>query len=157
MADVVDKETRSRMMSGIRAKNTKPEMVVRRGIFRRGFRYRIHVRSLPGRPDLVLPRYGAVVFVHGCFWHRHDCELFRWPQSKKVFWRKKLDRNAKLDRLAIQSLREAGWRVLVVWECAIKGHNRGNIPRMLTAMERWLKSRSPFRELSGRYGRKHTA
>ena len=93
MADVVDRKTRSRMMSGIRGKNTRPELLIRKGLHARGFRFRLHDKRLPGKPDLVLPKYSAVIFVHGCFWHGHDCHLFKWPQSRREFWRKKITRN----------------------------------------------------------------
>src|SRR5262245_6595907 len=97
MADVVSPEVRSRMMSGIRGKNTKPEMVLRRGLHAEGFRFRLHGPALPGRPDLVFPKWSAVIFVHGCFWHRHNCRLFKWPSTKSRFWRAKLTGNVSRD------------------------------------------------------------
>lgn len=127
MVDVVDKATRSRMMSGIRAQNTKPELKVRKILHAAGFRYRLHVRTLPGSPDLVLPRHKAVVFVHGCFWHRHrGCRFAYMPKSNKAFWKKKFDANVSRDRRSGVELRKLGWRVLTVWECRAnqKGLNR---------------------------------
>lgn len=109
------------MMSGIRGKDTKPEMFVRRGLHRLGFRFRLHDRSLPGTPDLVLPKYNAVVFVHGCFWHGHDCHLGTKPATRKEFWQAKFAENRERDRKAREALLQTGWRVLEIWECAIRG------------------------------------
>lgn len=120
MADVVPPDVRSRMMSGIRGKNTKPEWIVRRALHARGFRYRLHVRDLPGRPDVVLPKHHAAVFVHGCFWHGHDCPLFRWPKTRPEFWQAKISRNRANDIEHQAVLRAGGWRVAIVWECALR-------------------------------------
>ena len=140
---------RSRNMSRIRAENTKPEMAVRRGLHAAGFRYRLHVRSLPGRPDIVLRRYGAVVFVHGCFWHGHDCALFRWPATRPEFWREKIGRNRDRDAQQTAALLDAGWRVATVWECALKGRLRlpeGVVPDRLG---QWLRSDASILEIRG--------
>ncbi len=118
MPDIVDAWTRSRMMSGIRGSNTQPELRVRRFLHRHGFRDRLHVKDLPGRPDIVLPKYKAVVFVHGCFWHRHSgCPYAYRPKSNVEFWEAKLNSNAERDARVEQKLAEQGWQVLVVWEC----------------------------------------
>ena len=118
MVDVVDRATRSRMMSGIRGKNTKPEIAVRRFLHTHGLRYRLHQRHLPGRPDIVLPRYSTVIQVHGCFWHRHaGCKYAYKPKSNATFWSRKFKENTARDRRAEAALRLAGWQVLVVWEC----------------------------------------
>lgn len=117
MTDVVDAATRSRMMSGIRNRNTRPELVIRRGLHALGFRYRVTPKDLPGKPDLVFPRYRAVIFVHGCFWHVHECVQFRWPESRADFWREKLGANRLRDTRTISALEQAGWKVLVIWEC----------------------------------------
>ena len=124
MADVHTAETRSANMAAIRAKNTKPELVVRKLLFSRGFRYRLHVKTMPGAPDIVLPKYGVVILVHGCFWHGHDCYLFRWPATRREFWQNKIERNMARDRRDILSLMAGGWRVICVWECAVKGRLR---------------------------------
>ena len=124
MADVVDPKTRSRMMAGISGKDTRPELVVRRSLHAAGFRYRLNVPDLPGRPDLVLPRRRAIVFIHGCFWHRHGCRLSSEPSSRRAFWREKFARNVERDRRTAAALRRAGWRVLTVWECALRGNAR---------------------------------
>ncbi|WP_322070615.1 very short patch repair endonuclease [Paraburkholderia bannensis] len=121
MVDVVDSATRSRMMSGIRARNTKPEVLIRSLLHRRGFRFRLDVRELPGRPDIVLPRYRAVVLVHGCFWHGHHCTLFKWPSTRPEFWRAKIGRNRTNDARTLAALTAQGWRVAVIWECALRG------------------------------------
>lgn len=121
MVDVVDAETRSRMMAGIGGRDTKPELIVRRALHAAGFRYRLHRRDLPGKPDLVLPRHRAVIFVHGCFWHRHgDCRYATTPATRTAFWKEKFDRNVERDRRIERQLTELGWRVATIWECGLK-------------------------------------
>lgn len=120
MADVVDKATRSRMMSNIKGKDTKPEMAVRRFLHQQGFRYRLHRKDLPGKPDLVLPKYQAVIFVHGCFWHGHDCRYFRLPKSRTEFWDRKISGNKARDARNLSTLEEAGWKVITIHECEIR-------------------------------------
>lgn len=120
MVDLVTPEVRSRMMSGIRSKDTKPEWIVRRALHARGFRYRLHARDLPGHPDIVLPKHRAVIFVHGCFWHGHDCPLFRWPKTRPEFWLDKIGRNQANDKKHQAALQSLGWRVAIVWECALR-------------------------------------
>ena len=115
-----DKETRSYNMSMIRSKNTKPEELVRKYLFSQGFRYRKNVRTLPGSPDIVLPKYKTVIFVNGCFWHKHDCSRFVWPKSNTEYWYKKIENNVNRDADNMALLKQAGWRVLVVWECELK-------------------------------------
>lgn len=139
MVDVVDAATRSRMMSGIRGRNTKPEILIRRLLHRRGFRFRLDVRELPGRPDIVLPRYRAAIFVHGCFWHGHDCPLFKWPQTRPEFWREKIARNRTNDAKALAALAAQGWRIAIVWECAIRGADR-DVGALIEQLETWLRS-----------------
>ena len=120
MADNHTKEVRSRNMSHIRSTNTKPEEKVRKYLFSKGFRYRKNVRKLPGCPDIVLPKYHTVIFVNGCFWHKHDCPRFVWPSSNEDYWIPKITRNVERDLKNLQILREQGWRVVVVWECELK-------------------------------------
>lgn len=127
-------------MAAIRAKDTRPELVVRRGLHAKGFRYRLQGKDLPGSPDLVLPKYHAVIFVHGCFWHRHDCPLFRWPQTREDFWRKKINGNANRDSDATSRLLQASWRVGVVWECALKGRGKRPLPEVIDSLSVWLSS-----------------
>ena len=121
--DVVSAATRSRMMSGIRAHNTRPELLVRKLLFASGFRFRLHRRDLPGVPDIVLPRHRLAIFVHGCFWHQHPgCSLAKMPASNRTFWKEKLGRNLQRDRYNSEKLVALGWRVLVVWECSTRVH-----------------------------------
>jgi DNA mismatch endonuclease, patch repair protein len=145
MVDIVDAATRSRMMAGIRGRNTKPEILIRSLLHRRGFRFRLDARDLPGRPDIVLPRYHAVIFVHGCFWHGHDCPLFKWPQTRPDFWRDKIGRNRANDAKAQAALLDAGWRVATVWECALRGANR-DIDGVLQRLIDWLHGDAPLHE-----------
>jgi DNA mismatch endonuclease, patch repair protein len=139
MADIVSQDVRSRMMSSIRGKDTSPELVVRKLLHRDGFRYRLHVSRLPGKPDLVFPAYKAVVFIHGCFWHAHDCEAFRLPRTNRKFWKRKLLGNRQRDRLAIELLEVKGWRVLVIWECALRGPRQLKSEIMLKRIAAWLR------------------
>ena len=121
MTDIVDPATRSRMMAGIRNRDTAPERVVRQELYRLGIRYRLHNGKLPGRPDIVISRLRTVIFVHGCFWHRHPgCRLAYTPKSNVEFWLTKLEGNARRDTENQASLAELGWRVIVIWECEIR-------------------------------------
>ena len=147
--DLVSPEVRSRMMAGIRGSNTKPELAIRSEMHRRGFRFRLHRKDLPGKPDLVFPRYKAVILVHGCFWHGHDCHLFKWPETREDFWRKKITLNKERDSRQLTDLKDAGWRVATVWECALKGRNRLPIETVAEACAAWLESDEWELELSG--------
>lgn len=119
--DVVDTATRSAMMAGIKSKNTRPELALRRYLHGLGFRFRLHVKELPGKPDIVLPRYRLCIFVHGCFWHRHPgCRFAATPKSNTEFWRQKFAANTARDELVEKQLHEAGWRVFRIWECGLK-------------------------------------
>lgn len=120
MADNLSKEVRSRNMSHIRSTNSKPEEIVRKYLFSKGFRYRKNVRSLPGTPDIVLPKYKTVIFVNGCFWHKHDCPRFVWPSSHQEYWRPKIQHNVERDKKNIAALNALGWTVITVWECELK-------------------------------------
>lgn len=137
------------MMAGIRAKNTKPEIVLRKGLHRLGFRFRIHQSDLPGRPDLVFPKHRAVLFAQGCFWHGHSCHLFKWPKSRVEFWRTKIRQNQDRDKKAYAALRAQGWRVAEVWECALKGPGRHGIEDVLGLCADWLLSSADSLEISG--------
>jgi len=140
MADIVSSQTRSRMMSGIRSNNTKPELLLRRGLHKRGYRYKLNDSSLPGSPDMVFPRYNAVIFAHGCFWHRHNCHLFKMPSTRTEFWSHKFDTNVAGDQRAVEALLSMGWRVGVVWECAIKGKSRISHEELFLLCDKWLQS-----------------
>ncbi|WP_159806754.1 very short patch repair endonuclease [Litoreibacter roseus] len=121
MTDIVDKQTRSRMMAGIKGKDTKPELVLRRALHARGFRYRLHSKNVPGRPDLMFPKHHAIVFVHGCFWHRHKgCRYTSTPSTRPEFWKAKFDANVARDRDVQDKLLDSGWRVATVWECTLR-------------------------------------
>lgn len=126
-------------MAGIRGKNTKPELLIRRGLHRMGFRYQLHRSDLPGKPDLVFPRHRAVLFVHGCFWHGHDCHLFKWPKSRPEFWHGKILANRLRDDAVLDELRDEGWRVGEVWECALKGPERLPLESILASIADWLR------------------
>lgn len=137
MPDIVDQATRSRMMAGIGGKNTQPELVLRRALHARGLRYRLHDRNLPGTPDLVFRQFGAVCFVHGCFWHRHaGCPYATVPATRTKFWQAKFRANTQRDRRHVQSLLQAGWRVAIIWECVLRNGVR---PGTLLELDQWLK------------------
>jgi len=141
MADIVDKQTRSRMMAGIRGKDTKPEMVLRRALHARGFRYRLHGKGVPGRPDLILAKHRAVIFVHGCFWHRHEgCLYATTPATRPEFWAEKFASNVRRDRAAHDALAADGWRVATIWECALR--KREKIQPAVARVSEWLLSES---------------
>ena len=147
--DIVSPEKRSEMMSGIRDRDTKPEMIVRRRLHRLGFRYRLRKRELPGNPDLYLKKYNAVIFVHGCFFHRHLCKKFKWPGTNTEFWKSKLERNAERDREVRDQLSEMGIRWAVVWECQLQGIRNRRIEKTVTTLAEWLKSDEPSIEIGG--------
>lgn len=142
--DIVDKATRSRMMSRIKGRDTKPELALRHALHALGFRYRVHAR-LPGRPDIVLPKYRAAVLVHGCFWHRHsECPMASIPSSNAQFWREKFDATVKRDARVTFELTRLGWRVATIWECRLK---KDDLSLVTHRVARWLKSNSPSLEI----------
>ena len=147
MVDVVDSVTRSRMMSGIKGKNTKPEVSIRKALHARGFRYRMHVNDLPGKPDLVLPKYKAVVFVHGCFWHGHSCRYFKIPKTRTAFWIDKIQKNRDRDELQVNALLTSGWRVLLIWECAIRSAAKGRLPILMDQIVGWLDNGEKYMQI----------
>lgn len=144
MTDVVDLATRSRMMAGIKGKNTKPEILIRKALHAQGFRFRLHVKDLPGKPDLVLPKYRALIFVHGCFWHGHACRYFKVPQTRSEFWLEKIGKNQRRDSLQEEALKAMGWRVLVVWECAVRSMRKENSSLLVDLIANWLKNGSKY-------------
>jgi DNA mismatch endonuclease (patch repair protein) len=149
MADIVDAATRSRMMSGIRGKNTKPEIAIRKAIHRLGFRYRLHSAHVPGKPDMVLPRVRAVIFVNGCFWHGHDCKYFRLPSTRPEFWATKIAANKARDLLVRTKLEEGDWRHLTIWECAVRGEPKEATAKVAKQAARWLRSKARRGEIRG--------
>ena len=124
MADNHSKEVRSKNMSHIRSTNSKPEEIVRKYLFSKGFRYRKNVRTLPGCPDIVLPKYHTVILVNGCFWHKHDCGRFVWPSSNTEYWIPKINRNVERDKQNHKKLIDMGWKVMIIWECELKKNVR---------------------------------
>lgn len=150
MADIVPADVRSRMMSGIRGKNTRIEVTIRKALFSQGFRYRLHSIDLPGKPDIVLPKYHAVIFVHGCFWHGHDCELFRLPKTNPAFWEAKINRNRVVDQRNAQGLLQTGWRVLTVWECAVRGQRQLGLEKVVALTGKWLNSSRAIGDIRSR-------
>lgn len=147
LPDIVDRETRSRMMSGIRSRNTRNEIIVRKKLFSRGFRYRINDRKLPGTPDIVLQKYNAIIFIHGCFWHGHSCTLFRLPSTNIQFWNDKISGNQKRDKLVIAKLRENSWRIAIIWECALKGEKEIAIDDIIERLADWIKGNRELLEI----------
>jgi len=141
VTDIVSKATRSRMMAGIKVSKTKPEMQVRALMRGCGHRRSYDVKTLPGRPDIVIRKKKVAIFVHGCFWHQHACHLFKWPSSRRSFWKAKLDRNRARDERCRSELRRDGWRVLVVWECALRGTHRRPDALLRRRLSAWLGSR----------------
>ena len=151
MADIVDAATRSRMMAGIQSKNTKPEILIRKALHARGFRYSLHSNHLPGKPDIVMPKWRVVIFVHGCFWHWHGCHLSKMPTTRTAFWTTKLAANRKRDALATQQLLAADWRVATVWECATRGISAlNNLPGLIEHLSFWIRNpeQSPTLEIT---------
>ena len=135
------------MMAGIRRGGTRPEMLVRRALFAKGFRFRLHRKDLPGKPDIVLPRRKVAIFVHGCFWHRHaECRFAKLPSSNADFWHNKLDGNVQRDRQVVEALRSAGWRILTVWECATR--DKFVAPFIGELVCQWIDDGSPVGEIA---------
>lgn len=136
-------------MAGIRGKDTKPEKLVRSGLHRLGYRFRLHARELPGKPDLILPRYRAAIFVNGCFWHGHDCHLFRWPSTRQEFWRAKIIGNRERDARNLLALKDSGWRALSIWECALRGRDKIQFENILQDVSGWIDGNSDLEEIRG--------
>ena len=156
MTDVLTTAQRQLNMSRIRSKDTKPEMLVRRGLHSRGLRYRLHNHKLPGRPDLVFPKYHTVAFIHGCFWHAHGCALSKLPATRQDFWKKKLEGNAARDWRAIAALQTDGWSVLVMWECALRGPSRLSTGAALDGAASYIRQSpgSLLMEIAGESGKR---
>lgn len=147
--DPLTAEQRRSNMSRICGKDTKPELTIRRGLHARGLRYRLHDRKLPGTPDLVFPGRRAVIFVHGCFWHGHDCHLHKMPATNSEFWNEKIERNRARDAVSTASLVADGWRVLTIWECALRGRGKRQELELFGEVQMWLTSDAAVSEISG--------
>lgn len=140
--DIFNRTQRSYIMSRIKSKHTKPEMLVRRKLFSRGFRYRLHSKKLPGNPDVVLPKYSVVIFVNGCFWHQHNCPRARLPRTRIQWWKQKLNANVDRDKKNYCLLIKKGWRVLTIWECYIMNialKNEAEMKRKFSSIERFIR------------------
>lgn len=146
--DNVSSATRSRMMSSIKGKDTKPELAIRGELHRRGYRFRLHYQKLPGKPDIVLPKFRAAIFVNGCFWHGHTCHLFKWPKSREEFWRSKIEGNRSRDRANSKAISNSDWRQLTVWECAMKGKHKLPLKLVVDKIEDWIVSEIENCEIS---------
>jgi DNA mismatch endonuclease, patch repair protein len=155
MADVVDAATRSRMMSGIRGRDTKPERQVRAALHRLGFRYRLQPKRLPGKPDIVLTRWQTVIFVHGCFWHGHECKLFRLPATRREFWSAKIARNRDRDREVSHQTLASGWRSLTIWECALRAQGPEAVTKVAEKAAKWIKGPLTCGEIRGGHSGTH--
>lgn len=149
MSDIVLHEIRSEMTSRIRPEDTNPEMILRKGLHRLGYRYRLHDQQLFGKPDMVFPRYHAVIFAHGCFWHGHSCQLFKWPSTNFDFWHKKINANIDRNKSNFSLLYEKQWRVGIVWECALIGKYRFRTEDVIELCADWLESEVPAVEIGG--------
>ncbi len=148
MVDNLSPEIRTKIMSSIKGKNTRPEMIVRKLLFHSGIRFRLHQKGLPGKPDIVLKKYRAVIFVHGCFWHMHNCHIFKMPSTRTDYWKAKLERNIARDEENTRLLIERGWRVLIVRECVLVGKSAFPFNRLEDEIKSWLQSHIKFQDLS---------
>ena len=155
--DVLTPQQRRYNMSRIRGRDTRPELLLRKGVHAAGLRYRLHARELPGRPDLVFPRHRAVLLVNGCFWHGHDCALFRMPATNHEFWETKIAANRARDRRNLLALCQADWRVLVVWECSLKGRSRRPLEDILSETSAFVRGNERFKEIAAVPGKAATA
>lgn len=144
MADIISPERRSALMSRIRSKDTKIELEARKGLHALGFRYRLGGAGLPGSPDIVLPKYRTAVFVHGCFWHQHNCHLFRLPKTRSEFWTAKIKANRERDIRVQRQLQQLGWRVEVIWECQIRGVTQPVLKQLFQELAERLRSKPPL-------------
>lgn len=148
MVDVVDQATRSRMMAGIQGKDTKPEILIRKALHAKGFRYTLHAKGLPGKPDIVMPKWRVVIFVHGCFWHLHGCALSKMPSNNAEFWATKLTRNKHRDDSVKQQLSALGWRTATVWECGTRGSVAlVHFPKLIDHLADWIRNQAESRYL----------
>jgi DNA mismatch endonuclease, patch repair protein len=154
--DVLTNQQRRHNMSRIRGKDTMPEMQLRRGLHAAGLRFRLHAAGLPGRPDMVFPRHRAVILMHGCFWHGHDCSLFKQPATRPEFWAQKISGNRERDGRTVKALQAAGWRLLIVWECSLKGPARRPVAEVVDYCAAFIRGEEPQARLAGIWSEKQT-
>lgn len=150
MTDILTPRQRHYNMSRIKGKDTKLELIIRKALFSYGFRYKLHDKKLPGKPDMVLPKYNAVIFINGCFWHGHNCHLFKWPSTRAEFWRKKISRNIEVDKRNYKLLKSDGWYILTIWECALKGKSRMPINIIIDEVVSWLENEFDYKVIKGK-------
>lgn len=150
MVDVVDTAKRAMMMAGIKGKDTKAELLIRKGLYQLGFRYRLHRKDLPGKPDLVFSKHKAAIYVNGCFWHGHDCHLFKWPSSRPEFWKEKINSNVERDKRNLTACANDGWKTLTIWECSLKGKTRRNLNEVIHTAANWLLYDAQSAEIRGK-------
>lgn len=148
MADKMTPAERSSAMSKVPSKNTSPERLIRSILFSGGFRFRLHSKKLPGRPDIVLPKFRTAVFVHGCFWHGHHCKAGKLSETNIEFWQDKITKNRERDAFVLTELRKLGWRTLIVWECVIKGSGKKNLDAVSDCLFRWIRGKNKNGQLS---------
>jgi DNA mismatch endonuclease (patch repair protein) len=148
--DIVSKSKRSSMMSGIKNKDTKGELLIRKSLHALGFRYQLHRKDIPGRPDLTFPKFQAVIFINGCFWHAHNCHLFKWPSSRSDFWQEKITSNKIRDEKNHAKCTELGWKILVIWECSLKGKTKRSFNEVINTVQNWLLYDPQNAEIEGR-------
>ncbi len=151
MVDVVSTKKRSQMMAKIKGKNTKPELLIRKALHKKGFRYKLHDKSISGKPDIIFPKYKSLIFINGCFWHGHDCHLFKWPSSRPEFWKDKITKNKERDRKNYKIL-SSKWRILVIWECSLKGKHKITFDELINDVILWLQSEQNNKEITGHKG-----
>lgn len=149
MADVFDSEKRSEVMSRITGKDTEPEIKIRKTLHGLGYRYSLHKKNLPGKPDIYLRKYNGLIEINGCYWHGHDCHFFKWPENNKEFWKNKIRRTKERDRNNFKKLQNMGYRLLVIWECAITGKTSLDFEMLIDYIIRWLHSDIKFKEIEG--------
>lgn len=153
MSDVHSAAVRSKNMRAIKSKNTKPELLIRKALHARGFRFRLHMKTLPGSPDIVLPKYKTVIFVNGCFWHGHHCHLSKVPKTRAEFWLAKISDNMSRDMISHNRLLATDWRVAIVWECAIKGRSKQVFEAFINNLVDWINDPQSWGiELAGNTG-----
>ncbi|MBQ4875262.1 MAG: DNA mismatch endonuclease Vsr [Rickettsiaceae bacterium H1] len=145
--DIFTKEKRSKIMSEIRSKDTKPEIMLRKALFNKGYRYRTHAKNIDGKPDIYLKKYNAVIFFHGCFWHGHNCKLGKLPKTRIEFWKNKIESNKKRDSNIANALKSKGYRVLIVWGCVFQGKGQNRLGEVIDRVTEWINSKNSSNEI----------